>query len=228
MNWRGTTREIRVSLLMLRSRIVRVRANLKTFLGLGERYLFNFYTIKTLSSFLFVWPSQTLENIWSRSTWCSWYWQRHWHGIFCIVTHSMRAFSPSTIIAKLLSAFTSHRRASIWSLHPKIAVGTLLEFGSIDKLYKIFIILVKTIAYSILSAGHAIMKDTSAFQAIVFIASRTFIVVESLIKFEGCAASCSGTPSSWGVILLYELIEWEFLEFLLQISINELINVAHL
>ena len=223
MNWRGITREIRVSLLMLRSRIVRVRANLKTFLGLGERYLFNFYKIKILSSFLFVWPSKTLENIWSRSTW----WSCYWH-IFCIATHSMWAFSPSTIIAKLLSAFTSHRRASIWSLDPKIAVGTLLEFGSIDKLDKIFIILVKTIAYSILSAGHATMKDTSAFQAIVFIAGRTFIVVESLIKFEGCTASCSGTPSSWGVVLLNELIEREFLEFLLQISINELINVAHL
>lgn len=105
------------------------------------------------------WP-----HCWSDNT--SWVWAR-----------SMRACSPSAIIAKLLSTFTRHRTATIIPLHPILALRTLLELSSLHKLDKIFITLIESIINSILSTSHPRVILALAPETIMFFTSRTSVII---------------------------------------------------
>ena len=79
----------------------------------------------------------------------------------------MRTPCSSTVVTKLLPAFTSHRTTALISLNPKVAFRTLLKLGSLHKVNKLFVVLIETVGDSILSTGHTRVVGASALQAIV-------------------------------------------------------------
>ena len=97
----------------------------------------------------------------------------------------MRTTRPSTIITKLLPTLTLHRTTPLIPLNPETTLRTLLEFGSLHKINKLLIILIKTITHPILCTSHVRMELASAFQTVVFTTGRAEIVVEGKVEFEG-------------------------------------------
>lgn len=140
----------------------------------------------------------------------------------------MRTAYPSAIITKLLPTFTSHRRTALIPLDPIFAFRTLFELSSPYKINEFFIVWIKTVIYSIFSTSHANVVLTATFQAIMFFACWTTIVVKCLVVFEDSWAPCSGAPRKITYIPLYEFIEGKLLVFLAKLSINIVQYVAGL
>jgi hypothetical protein len=107
-----------------------------------------------------------------------------------------------------------------------LALRTLLELGPLGELDEGFIILVETAVDAVLLARHPHVVVAAAPQAVVLLAGRAAVVVQCLVELEDSLASCSRAPRSAGVILLDELIEGEFLEFLSQLPVNVAENLT--
>lgn len=139
----------------------------------------------------------------------------------------MRASRSSAVVTKFLSAFAGHSRTAVISFNPKFAARTLLVLRALHELDKVLIVFIKTIIDLILSTGHSVMVLTSASQTIVLLACRTTIVIQLQVELKHSLASSCRTPCSWCIVLLYELIEGEFLKLLLKVSIYVAIDIAH-
>ena len=137
----------------------------------------------------------------------------------------MRAGSPSTDIAKLLPTLASHSRTSLNPLHPIVAFGTLLVFGSFDKFNKIFISLIESIIDLVLRTSHAFVINTFALQAVVFTASWASVVVKVLFNLKYSCTACGWTPSC-RPIFFHKFVKTEFLEFFFQFRVCVLLNVT--
>ncbi len=144
-----------------------------------------------------------------------------------IGTHSMRTGCSSALIAKLLTAFAGHCWATLISFHPEIAFRALFESGSFDEIDKILIVFVECIADFIFGAGHSVVINAFAFEAIMLRAGRAPIIIKFFIKLENSCTASSWAPSGWCIVLLYKFIEAEFLIFFLQIWIWILENISN-
>ena len=72
-----------------------------------------------------------------------------------IGTTSVGTGGASAVITKLLSALACHGGAAVVPFHPKVALWTLLELGSLHELYEVLIVLVESVADLVLSTAHA-------------------------------------------------------------------------
>ena len=75
--------------------------------------------------------------------------------------HSMGTCGSPTLIAKLLSAFAGHSRASVVSLDPVVAFGTLLELRSFHEVDEVLVVFVKGVVDFVLGTSHAVVVDAS-------------------------------------------------------------------
>lgn len=153
--------------------IRRVQPSWRIFLGSDDNkkwYLISYWTYSKKSSSF---------DIFLRAS-SPWKWYGNWSGNWnfaSVGAHSMRACGPSTLITKLLSAFTGHSWTPFISLYPIIATGALFKLGSFDKVYKVLVIFVKSIINLIFSTSHACVIVASTPQTIMFWAGGTAVVV---------------------------------------------------
>ena len=69
------------------------------------------------------------------------------------------------------------------------------------------------------------MEFTFTSKAVVFFASRAFIVRESLVKSEDCTATRSGTPTCVIHMVLYVVLEGKFIVFVSKFRLQKLCNL---
>lgn len=108
---------------------------------------------------------------------------------------SARPILPSTNITKLVLASTRHVVTSFILLHPKFAVGALLELGTLHQHDELAIGFVQLCDFAVLCAGELGMHFAFAPETVVFFAGWTSVVVESCVEAEDCLAARSGTPA---------------------------------
>lgn len=134
------------------------------------------------------------------------------HDSFLVSTITMRTSCPPTIIAKLLAASATHCTTSIIFLHVKITPWAFPIVCILNKINKFLVILVKSIVDFVLVACHSLVIKVPAFETVMFLADRAFVVI-NIISLKG-NAPCSRTPLS-GSILFNKGIKCIFLIFFL-------------
>ena len=126
----------------------------------------------------------------------------------------MLASCPPAIVAKVLSALAVHGIAASYPLDPKVALGTLLEFGSLCKDHKGIVYFPIAHLFFVFLAGQAAVKLAAAAQAVILQADRTIVLGDGSIKLEDGRAARSWAPGDRLCILLNKLIEGEGLVLL--------------
>ena len=123
----------------------------------------------------------------------------------------MRTGRPTTVVTELLSTLAGHSRTTVISFHPKIALWTLLELGSLHEFYEILVVLVKSIADFVLSTTHTFVVETSTAETIVLGTSRALVVGESFIRLESSRTPSSRTPSCL-LVFFYKFVKGKLLK----------------
>lgn len=139
----------------------------------------------------------------------------------------MWAVCSSTIVAELNSTSTLHRTASLWLFNPYLAIRTLFELNSFGELFKLLIMLSNVILGSVLSAGHPIVKFTSALQTVAFLADWAGILLQIIFGCENCSAGRGWTPTYFVSIPLCIQLKTEFLKLGLQATVDVVLNIFH-
>lgn len=139
----------------------------------------------------------------------------------------MRTVTTSAFITKLMAASASHRATTLVSLNPKFAFGALLEFCAHCKLLEFSIILTIAIIYSIFRTAHSQVELTSTIQTVVLPTDWASVIIKSPLEAEHCRASRSRAPRATFIIPLHIHVKTKSVVFLLEISIDELMNVIY-
>lgn len=116
--------------------------------------------------------------------------------------------------------------AALRSLHPILALGTLLVVGTLSKLHELLVVIVKDIINSILCTRHSGMIVTFAFQTVVLFAAWTTVFSYISLKFEYSLTACRRAPRIGGVIFLDVFIEGESLVFLPDCFFRKGVNIS--
>ena len=109
----------------------------------------------------------------------------------------------TTLVAKLEFALTGHVIASLVLLHPKFALGTLLEFLALDKGHEFLVVLRGSRTDLVLLTRHILMPLHPTIKTVLFFALQTFesLYVILLVE-EHVAAVGSRAPRNRVTMLL--------------------------
>lgn len=129
--------------------------------------------------------------------------------------------------AELIAAPACHVIATLVFLHPELAAGALLHFGSSHERQELLVVIGHIFVHLMLFAGLSFVKLCFAAETVLFLAARASIGGEVIFESEDCLAARSRAPVSILAVFLHELVQAELIVLLEQLPGDVLLEVDH-